>query len=132
VSADARFSKTERLRKRREYLAVQRRGKRFVTGLFVLLWAPGPCPWPRLGITASRKVGGAVARNRAKRLVREAFRRNKERLPPRTDLVIIASPTLPRAPYADVERALLAWATSEARRRDGHREPTGKSEPKTT
>jgi ribonuclease P protein component len=112
VSADARLHKGERLRKRREYLAVQHRGKRFFTGLFVILWAPGPSPRPRLGITASRKVGGAVARNRAKRLVREAFRRNKARFPSRTDVVVIASPALPHATYAEVERALLAWAAN--------------------
>lgn len=41
----------------------------------------------RLGIAATRKLGGAVARNRAKRLIREVFRRNK--LAPGFDLVII-------------------------------------------
>ena len=76
----------------------------------MLIWAPGATEWARLGITASRKVGNAVSRNRAKRLIREAFRRNKGSLPPATDLVIIARSALPTASYLEVERALLTWA----------------------
>lgn len=113
VVADARLRKRERLRKRREFLAVQRSGKRYHADLFVLIWAPGPAPWTRLGVTASRRVGGAVARNRAKRLIREAFRRNKPSLPPATDLVIIAKPAVVGAGLAEVERRLLSWASRQ-------------------
>ena len=44
----------------------------------------------RLGITVTRKIGRAVARNRIKRLVREVFRRNRNRLAPGLDMVWIA------------------------------------------
>lgn len=44
---------------------------------------------PRLGVTASRKVGNAIVRGRAKRLVREAFRATRELWPPGVDLVVI-------------------------------------------
>jgi ribonuclease P protein component len=57
---------------------------------------------PRLGITASRKIGGAVVRNRAKRLVREAFRAQKGLVPPGVDLVVIVKKSLGELGLAEV------------------------------
>lgn len=76
-------------------MRVQRVGARAASRHFVLLraeaWKPheGACG-PRLGITVSRKVGSAVARNRVKRRVREIFRHERPRLPGAEDLVLIA------------------------------------------
>ena len=60
----------------------------------------------RLGVVASRKVGPAVARNRAKRLVRELFRRNPALFPPGIDMVIIVHPGTHELVYAALEAEL--------------------------
>jgi ribonuclease P protein component len=62
----------------------------------------------RLGVVASRKVGNAVARNRAKRLVREAFRQNASAAPPGLELVVVVRPGLEKLGAAEVARDLLA------------------------
>lgn len=70
---------------------------------------------PRLGLSVSRKVGSAVVRNRWKRLLREAFRLEKEHLPKGVDLVVI-----PR-PGAEPELARLqnslSWLAARVARR---------------
>jgi ribonuclease P protein component len=88
-----RFPAAQRIRKRPEFQRIQGGGRRVVTPHFVLLvWARTAGPTPnsaRLGITATRKVGPAVVRNRAKRLVREAFRATRDLWADDVDLVVI-------------------------------------------
>lgn len=61
---------------------------------------------PRLGITASRKLGGAVVRNRVKRRVREAFRRHKVLFPSGVDLVFVAKKSASETEYDQVVREM--------------------------
>lgn len=88
--AKGRFPASSRVRKRAEYLSIQERGARVSTPRFVLiLSAREGAVEARLGVTASRKVGNAVVRARAKRLVREAFRSTRELWAPGVDVVVI-------------------------------------------
>jgi ribonuclease P protein component len=104
-----------RLRRRPEFLAVQDRGRRVSARYFTVIAAPGPVGHDRLGITASRRVGGAVVRNRIKRQVRELFRCQPPADPARRaraglDIVVIARGEAAGAPFAalraEFERAL--------------------------
>jgi ribonuclease P protein component len=61
---------------------------------------------PRLGITVTRRIGGAVRRNRAKRLLREIFRRHKAELM-NVDIVVNGRAGLPDAIYARLEQELM-------------------------
>ena len=75
------FPKANRLRKPREFRRVYEGGKRFEGRFMTVFIRPSETVFQRLGITASKKaVGNAVQRNRAKRLLREAFRLSRAEL----------------------------------------------------
>jgi ribonuclease P protein component len=83
----AAFRAAERVRRRVEYQQIYDRGLRTHGRYLTLFTLSNNLPMGRLGIAATRKFGGAVERNRAKRLIREVFRRNK--LAPGFDIVVI-------------------------------------------
>jgi ribonuclease P protein component len=94
-----RFTSRERIRRRPEFSRVFDAGTRSHGRYMTLVIWPTDSEVGRLGIVATRKLGGAVQRNRAKRLVRELFRRHK---PANLDIVV-----LPRRELLDVDFASL-------------------------
>lgn len=80
-------------------MLVQRSGRRVGTEHFTLHGRKNGGRASRLGITVSRKAGKATVRNRIKRLLREAFRKSRERLPRGLDLVAVARNDHPADDY---------------------------------
>jgi ribonuclease P protein component len=115
------FGPDRRLRSHAEFVRAQRLGRRVGTAHFTLLvCAQGTPAPPRLGIVTARKIGGAVQRNRVKRLCRECFRGWPDLLPPGVDLVVIARQGSHELGLADVQAewravdALLKKRAAEA------------------
>jgi ribonuclease P protein component len=104
----SKFPAEFRLRARHEFTVVQDTGRRVATRYMTLLGRPNALERDRLGVVASRRIGGAVVRNRAKRRLREVFRRGLAAGSPRPgdrtlDVVAIARRDLVDAPFAAVE-----------------------------
>ncbi len=89
------FTKAERLTLNREFERVFDEGRVFKNSHVVLYVASNEYQNSRLGLVVSKKVGNAVRRNRAKRLLREAYRLNKYLLTVRVDIIAI-----PRSPFS--------------------------------
>jgi len=103
------FGPGVRLRSRDEFTAVQRHGRRVATRYLILLACPNTLGRDRLGIIASRRLGGAVVRNRAKRRIREMFRHRSTASTERGfDLVAIPKLDMTSAPFAAVESAFCS------------------------
>ena len=93
-----RFRRADRILSPRDFKHAVKSGRRGASAAFVVVIAPRPRSAVneldesrrRLGVTVSKRVGNAVIRNRIKRRIREWFRHARERLPDRSDVVVIA------------------------------------------
>lgn len=99
------LGRTERLKKGRDFLRLKQTGRRTVSGCLIANWQElPPGTIARVGVVVSRKVGSAVHRSRARRLLREAFRLHRAELTRPLDLVLVARPSIARKALGDVER----------------------------
>lgn len=100
------FPRACRLTNRRQFQAVYSAGRRASCRSFTMYGLPNELGYCRLGLTVTRKVGCAVVRNRVKRRLREAFRRNRARLSVGLDLVVNGRASVLEAPLERLEHDL--------------------------
>jgi len=116
--ADRTLARASRLRARKLFLHVYERGQRVHSAYFVLFGIKGATSRSRLGITATKKFGHAVARNRIKRVVREIFRSHRVDGDPPVDLVVNVKSNAREQSFDRLE-ADLAFRLRELRKRLG-------------
>jgi ribonuclease P protein component len=111
---DQRFRPSEHIRRRLDFQQVYDQGSRHGGRLMTVFILPRGGDITRLGIAATRKLGGAVQRNRAKRLIREIFRRHRH--PPGLDIVVVPRTALLEAPWPVIQAEYVACLDRRARR----------------
>lgn len=105
IPSDQRLRRSQRVRSPLDFARIRRHGRSIGGRLVALGWArqQAPAGPTRVGFSVGKRVGGAVVRNRVKRRLREAMRRELASIPPGWDLVLSA-----RAPAAEADSAALA------------------------
>jgi ribonuclease P protein component len=112
------FRRHERIRRRADFQRIYEHGTRAHGRLATFFVLPNELGVGRLGIAATRKLGGAVVRNRAKRLIRDVFRRNK--IAAGYDLVIVPKRELLDASLTAIEAEYQRSLERSVRRRRPH------------
>lgn len=97
----------ERVRKKKDFLVLYKKGYRYKSKYFSLIGLSNALTYSRVGVVASRKVGNAVTRNRAKRWMRELFRRNRDLLEHPVDLLIVATAAMKEATWVELKESYL-------------------------
>jgi ribonuclease P protein component len=107
-AAGERLLGEERVRRRTDYLRCYRTGRRRHGALAIIYFVPNQFGHPRIGITASRKVGRAVVRHRLKRRIKEIYRRwqDREKLPA-LDLVVHLKTEAGASDFQSLQEELL-------------------------
>jgi ribonuclease P protein component len=112
---DQRFSRSARVRLGGDFQRAFRRRRSVADASLIVYGHPNGLGHARLGLSVSRKIGGAVVRNRWKRLLREAFRLNRIQLPAGLDLIIVPRPVPPPS-LAKLSESLVRLARRLERR----------------
>lgn len=97
-----------RIRQNKDYRRIYRSGKRYSNRAGLVYVTPSAKESVRIGFVATKRIGYAFARNRAKRLMKEVYRLHRHELKPHYDAVLLAGAFLTTATYGEAEKALLA------------------------
>ena len=103
-----RLARTMRVTQNRDFLRIRQQGERLAQGCLVANWNKLPDgASPKLGVVTSKKIGGAVQRVRARRLLRESFRLHQHEFLQPIELILVARNSIAGKRFADVEKDFL-------------------------
>jgi ribonuclease P protein component len=104
-----RLGRDSRLAQSRDFARIRQQGERLAQGCLIANWNKlSAGAKPKLGVVTSKKIGGAVQRNRARRLLRESFRRHQHEFLQPVELVLVARNSIAGKKFAAVEKDFLA------------------------
>lgn len=101
------MDKKLKLRNNRDFRKVYDKGKSISNRYLVMFYIKNGLEYNRVGFSTTKKLGNAVNRNRVKRLIKEAFRLNKENMINGYDIVFLARVRATEANYKDIEKSII-------------------------
>lgn len=101
------MGKTVTLKENYEFKRIYRKGRSFVNSALVVYVYKNRKDYNRIGLTTSRKIGKAVKRNRARRIIREAYRKIEGRIKQGYDLIFVARGKTVYLKTQDIERIMF-------------------------
>ena len=107
---DRGLSRRQRITRTTHFQEAFQQGRKWVSRTMVMYLREGEGAALRLGVVSSKKVGNAVRRNRARRVLREAWRLNRHQFHGEVDVVLVARAAAPRVPFVIVQEDLLHLA----------------------
>jgi ribonuclease P protein component len=103
-----RFRRASHIKQGRDFARARQQGERVALGCLIAIWRRlAPNAHSRFGVITSRRIGGAVVRSRARRLLRESFRLNQDQLARPVDLVLVARASIAGKSFSEVEKDFL-------------------------
>jgi ribonuclease P protein component len=110
VSAETpkRLGRATRIGQSRDFARIRQQGQRLAVGCLIANWQQLPDgAKPKLGVVTGKKIGGAVERNRARRLLRESFRQHQAELSQPVEIILVARNSISGKEFAGVEKDYL-------------------------
>ena len=96
-----------RLKKNEDFRRIYKKKRSMANKLLIIYILENKYEYNRIGFTVSKKVGKSVIRNRVKRILRESYRLNEEKILQGYDIIIVARNTASKASYKEIESAML-------------------------